>query len=42
MNNRKLDIPEVQQIPQFMKIMDDLSVGNNPYLVAVPEQEKLR
>lgn len=33
MNNRKLDIPEVQQIPQFMKIMDDLSVGNNPYLV---------
>ena len=33
MNNRKSDIPEVQQIPQFMKIMDDLSVGNNPYLV---------
>jgi len=33
MNNRKLDIPEVQQIPQFMKILDDLSVGNNPYLV---------
>ncbi|CAA0147436.1 MULTISPECIES: AAA family ATPase [Flavobacteriaceae] len=33
MTQRKLDIPEVQQIPQFMKIMDDLSVGNNPYLV---------
>ncbi len=33
MNQRKLDIPEVEQIPQFMKILDDLSVGNNPYLV---------
>lgn len=33
MNNRKLDVPEMQQIPEFMKILDDLSVGNNPYLV---------
>ena len=33
MNNRKLDIPEIQEIPQFMKILDDLSAGNNPYLV---------
>ncbi|TGV03661.1 AAA family ATPase [Flavivirga rizhaonensis] len=33
MNNMKLDVPEAQQIPQFMKIIDDLSVGNNPYLV---------
>ena len=33
MNRLKLDIPEVQQIPQFMKIIDDLSVGNNPYLI---------
>lgn len=29
----KYDIPEVEQIPQFAKILDDLSVGNNPYLV---------
>lgn len=33
MNTIKLDIPEIEQIPQFMKILDDLSVGNNPYLV---------
>ncbi len=32
MNEMKLDIPEVEQIPQFMKILDDLSVGNNVYL----------
>ncbi len=29
----KYDIPEIDQIPQFAKILDDLSVGNNPYLV---------
>lgn len=28
-----LDIPEIQQIPSFMKILDDLSVGNNVFLV---------
>ena len=33
MRTRKLDIPEIQQIPQFMKILDDLSVGNNAFLV---------
>jgi len=29
----KIDIPEVDQIPQFLKIMDDLIVGNNVFLV---------
>ena len=29
----KIDIPEVEQIPQFMKILDDLTVGNNVFLV---------
>ena len=28
----KLDIPEVEQIPSFVKILDDLSVGNNVFL----------
>lgn len=32
----RLDSPEVDQVPQFMKILDDLSVGNNPYLVGSP------
>lgn len=30
-----LDIPEIQQIPNFRKILDDLSVGNNVFLVGV-------
>ena len=29
----KLDIPEVEQIPDFVKILDDLQVGNNVFLV---------
>ncbi len=29
----RLDIPEIDQIPHFMKILDDLSVGNNVFLV---------
>lgn len=29
----RLDIPEMDQIPNFMKILDDLSVGNNVFLV---------
>ncbi|MDN5201178.1 AAA family ATPase [Fulvivirgaceae bacterium BMA10] len=29
----RLDIPEIKQIPNFMKILDDLSVGNNVFLV---------
>ncbi|MGB3463951.1 MAG: AAA family ATPase [Cyclobacteriaceae bacterium] len=29
----KLDIPEIDQIPEFMKILDDLSVGNNVFLI---------
>lgn len=29
----KLDIPEVDQIPDFLKILDDLAVGNNVFLV---------
>ncbi|MEL7147542.1 MAG: AAA family ATPase, partial [Bacteroidota bacterium] len=29
----KLDVPEYEQIPEFMKILDDLSVGNNVFLV---------
>ncbi len=35
MNKRTftLDIPEIRQIPSFMKILDDLSVGNNVFLV---------
>lgn len=33
MNHLKLDIPEIEQIPNFMKIVDDLSVGNNAFLV---------
>ncbi len=27
-----LDIPEIDQIPSFMKILDDMSVGNNVFL----------
>ena len=30
-----LDIPEIQQIPQFQKILDDLSVGNNVFLKGI-------
>ncbi len=29
----RLDIPEISQIPNFQKILDDLSVGNNVFLV---------
>lgn len=29
----RLDIPEIDQIPNFQKILDDLSVGNNVFLV---------
>ena len=29
----KIDIPEAEQIPQFMKVLDDLSCGNNVFLV---------
>ncbi len=29
----KLDIPEIDQIPYFQKILDDLRVGNNVFLV---------
>jgi len=32
-NNLKLDIPEIDQIPHFMKILDDLIWGNNVMLV---------
>ncbi len=28
-----LDIPEIKQIPNFMKVLDDLSSGNNVFLV---------
>lgn len=30
---RRIDIPEAEQIPEFMKILDDLYVGNNVFLV---------
>ncbi|MAQ76900.1 MAG: ATPase [Aquimarina sp.] len=30
-----LDIPEIDQIPNFMKILDDLSVGNNVFLKGI-------
>ncbi len=33
MRTMKLDIPEVTQIPNFMKVLDDLSSGNNVFLV---------
>lgn len=33
MTETKLDLPEVLQIPQFMKILDDLNCGNNVFLV---------
>ena len=33
MRNTKLDIPELMQIPSFMKVLDDLSSGNNVFLV---------
>lgn len=33
MRQIRYDVPEMDQIPQFPKILDDLSVGNNPYLV---------
>lgn len=33
MRKAKLDIPEVEQIPSFMKILDDLGSGNNVFLV---------
>jgi len=33
MRTFKLDIPEVEQIPEFVKILDDLTVGNNVFLV---------
>ena len=33
MRTVKLDIPEVNQIPVFMKLIDDLMVGNNVFLV---------
>lgn len=29
----KLDIPEIDQIPVFMKILDDLAAGNNVFMV---------
>ncbi len=32
MTTFKLNIPEVEQIPSFVKILDDLSVGNNVFL----------
>lgn len=32
MRTFKIDIPEVEQIPAFVKILDDLSVGNNVFL----------
>ena len=28
-----LDIPEIRQIPNFMKVLDDLNSGNNVFLV---------
>lgn len=37
-----LDIPEIQQIPSFMKILDDLSVGNNVFLVGMKGTGKSR
>jgi MoxR-like ATPase len=33
MKPRKLDIPEIEQIPFFMKVIDDLDCGNNVFLV---------
>ena len=30
-----LDIPEIDQIPSFMKILDDLGVGNNVFLKGI-------
>ncbi len=33
MIKRKIDIPEAKQIPQFMKVLDDLQSGNNVFLV---------
>lgn len=30
-----LDIPELQHVPQFLKILDDLSVGNNVFLKGI-------
>lgn len=32
----KLDIPEIDQIPDFMKILDDLIWGNNVLLIGAP------
>jgi len=33
MRHAKLDIPELVQIPSFMKVLDDLQAGNNVFLV---------
>lgn len=33
MRQAKLDIPELAQIPSFMKVLDDLQAGNNVFLV---------
>jgi cobaltochelatase CobS len=30
-----LDIPEIEQIPSFMKILDDMNVGNNVFLKGI-------
>lgn len=35
MKTRKMDIPEAVQIPNFIKILDDLSVGNNVFLMGM-------
>lgn len=32
---RTLDIPEIDQIPSFMKILDDIGVGNNVFLKGI-------
>ncbi|MBL6450030.1 AAA family ATPase [Fulvivirga sp. 29W222] len=29
----KIDVPEAEDIPQFMKVLDDLTTGNNVFLV---------
>lgn len=29
----KIDVPEAEDIPQFMKVLDDLAAGNNVFLV---------
>ncbi len=34
-HTRTLDIPEVDQIPSFMKILDDMGVGNNVFLKGI-------